>query len=274
MSMLRSRNPAMGVFEQARDERLSHDDIAARGKVMTLNGTINATAILLAIVATVAMLVYTPLAKGLEIAIANNVSYVPPGWLMPAIGVSIAGGFAVSFLIYRKPKSARFIAPVHAIAEGVLVGLMSFVIPLQFLGENSPTIVIQALVATFAIAGAILLGYATGLLRVGALLQKIMITLGIGIAIYWVSLMLLPLVGVSIWNGFADAGPIGIGFTAVCLILASLFLLLDFQYIEAGIANRAPKYMEWVGAWGLMVTLVWLYIEVLRLLAKLYGNRD
>ena len=130
----------------------------------------------------------------------------------------------------------------------------------------------QAAFATFSVAGAMLAGYATGILRVGPLLQKIMVTALLGLLGYTALLWILSMFGVGIWNGYADTGMMGIGFTVLCAGLASLFLLLDFQYIEQGVEARAPKYMEWVGAWGLMVTLVWLYIEMVRLLSKLQAR--
>jgi len=261
----------MGVFEQARDERLSHDDILAKGKVMTLNGTVTATAILLSIVAVVAMLVYAPLAKGLSGAAANP-GYALPGWLFPAMIGSLIGGVVFSLIIYFKPKTAPIVAPLHAVVEGVFVGTVSVIIPLQFLGAASVSLVIQAMLATLAITAGMLIGYATGVLRVGAFMRKVIITATMGLVLYSLALVLLSFTGINMWNGYASTGIMGIGFTGLCVVLASLFLLLDFQYIEAGIANRAPKYMEWVGAWGLMVTLVWLYIEVLRLLAKLQSR--
>ena len=141
-------------------------------------------------------------------------------------------------------------------------------------GTANPTaaLAIQAAVATFGVAGAMLFGYATGVLRVGPLFQKIMTTALMGLVFYVLALFILGLFGVQIWNGFADTGPIGISFSVLVIGLASMFLILDFQYIDEGVKAGAPKYMEWVGAWGLMITLVWLYIEILRLLAKMRSN--
>jgi uncharacterized YccA/Bax inhibitor family protein len=266
MSLLQSRNPAMRVLE--------NEDVITveRSSVMTLGGTITATSILLSIVAVVGVLVWSKLQS--VFAASEGI----PSWAFPAaIGAMIAG-IVVSLVIYKAPKTAPIMAPIHAILEGVFVGAATFVIPMQFIGMGedgtnpSAMIATQAAFATFAVAGAMLVGYATGILRVGPLLQKIMITALLGLVGYTLLIWILSMFGVGIWNGYADTGMMGIGFTVLCAGLASLFLLLDFQYIDQGIEARAPKYMEWVGAWGLMVTLVWLYIEMVRLLSKLQAR--
>ncbi len=267
MSILQSRNPAMRVLE--------NEDVLTveRSSVMTLGGTVTATGILLSIVTVVGVLVW----QAINSYFVANMDI--PGWAWPAAIGSMIVGVILSFVIYKAPKIAPVLAPAHAVLEGVFVGAATFVIPLQFMGFDPATgqnpgsmLALQAAGATLAITAAMLAGYATGILRVGALVQKIMITAVIGLIGYTALLWILSFVGVGIWNGYQDTGMMGIGFTVLCAGLASLFLLLDFQYIEAGVQNRAPKYMEWVGAWGLMVTLVWLYIELLRLLAKLQSR--
>ncbi len=270
MSMLQSRNPAMGAFEQ--EGRFGDAQIAkSESNTMTIGGTVSATSILLAIVAGVGIFTWQQMVSGGAIT----------KFLWPLMIGGFIFGIVVSFIIYSKPKTARVLGPVHAVFEGVFVGALSYVIPMQFLGNAADpsasnamqTLILQAVLATFGIAGGMLLGYATGILRVGPLVQKIIITAGIGLLIYISALFLLQMFGVSIWNGYADTGIMGLGFTGLCVALASLFLLLDFQYIEKNVEAGAPKYMEWVGAWALMVTLVWLYIEILRLLSK-FQARD
>ena len=197
---------------------------------------------------------------------------------MPVMIGTLISGFVVSFIIYGMPKSAPFVAPIHAALEGAFVGVATFYIPMQYMaveqGTTNPTamLAVQAAVATFGVTAAMLFGYATGIIRVGPIFQKIMVTAVLGLVVYVVAIMLLGFMGVHIWNGFADAGPMGIGFSVLIIGLASMFLILDFQFIEKGIDAQAPKYMEWVGAWGLMITLVWLYIEILRLLAKMRSS--
>lgn len=272
---LQSGNPAMGALERW-DENFT--DAASRPKVMTIGGTVQATAILLAIVAGCGVITYQALFKQAQASIAAGGGITMPGWAWPVMIGSFIAFFVFGFAIYKKPKAAPILAPIHAAIQGVWVGLFSFIIPVQFLNSmdvfsgGATTLILQAVLATVGICAAMLTGYATGILRVGPFFQKVLITLGAGLMFYVVALFLLNMLGVQIWNGFADTGPIGIGFTVLCLGLASLYLLLDFKFIEEGVKSGAPKYMEWVGAWGLMVTLVWVYIEVLRLLAKLRSS--
>ncbi len=268
MSILQSRNPAMSVLQSERTFGVE------QARVMTLGGTVTATSILLSIVAAVGILTWQALNRAFA---ASGGSF--PGWVMPVMIGAFVGGIVVSLVIYRKPKTAPIIAPLHAVLEGAFVGAATFYIPMQYIppaadGSMSPMVMlaVQAAVATFAVAGAMLFGYATGVIRVGPVFQKIMITAVMGLLAYIVALFVLGMLGIQIWNGFADAGPMGIGFSVLIIGLASLFLILDFQFIEEGIQAQAPKYMEWVGAWGLMITIVWLYIEILRLLAKLRSS--
>jgi len=272
MRMLQSRNPAMGAFEQ--EGRFGDSQIAkSESNTMTIGGTVSATSILLAIVAVVGIFTWQQMVSG--------------GTLTKFLWPILIGGFilgiVISFAIYAKPKSARVLGPVHAVFQGVFVGALSYMIPMQFLGaavdptvpasgNSMQTLILQAVVATFGVAGAMLAGYASGLLRVGPFIQKMIITATLGLVFYAGMLFILQMFGVGIWNGFADTGMMGIGFTGFCVALASLFLLLDFQFIEKNVEAGAPKYMEWVGAWALMVTLVWLYIEILRLLSKLQSR--
>ena len=244
-----------------------------KASAMTIGGTVTATSILLSIVAVVGILVWQNLNATYAAA-----SGVMPGWVMPVMIGTLIGGFVVSFMIYGKPKTAPFIAPIHAALEGAFVGVATFYIPMQYMpvefGTANPTaaLALQAAVATFGVTAAMLFGYGTGIIRVGPKFQKIMVTALMGLVFYILAMFVLGFFGVQVWNGFADAGPMGIGFSVLIIGLASMFLILDFQYIEEGVNAGAPKYMEWVGAWGLMITLVWLYIEILRLLAKLRSS--
>lgn len=268
MSLLQSNNPAMKVLES---ERAFGDEQVSR---MTYSGTINATGILLAIVASVGILTWHKL---------NTIWTATggfPGWLWPVMLSGAFGALVVGIVIYKKPKSARFMAPLHAVLEGAFVGGASFYFPMVYAPmpegvvlNPSALMAAQAAVATLVVAAVMLIGYASGILRVGETMQKVILTAGAAVGVYVIALYLMRFIGFGgLWNGFTDIGPIGIGFSVLVIGLASLFLLLDFKYIEEGVESGAPKYMEWVGAWGLMVTLVWLYIEILRLLAKMRSS--
>lgn len=269
---LQSGNPAMGALERW-DQNFT--DAASRPKTMTIGGTVQAAGILLAIVAGTGAVTFQAIMKN-SVAAGNVLTL--PGWAWPALIASFLATIVVGLVIYRKPKIAPIVAPLHAGVQGVWAGALSAIIPAQFLNSmevfsgGATTLIMQAVLATMGICAAMLVGYATGVLRVGPFFQKVIITMGAGLLFYVFALWILRFLGINIWNGFADTGVIGIGFTVFCLGLASLYLLLDFKFIEEGVKNGAPKYMEWVGAWGLMVTLVWVYIEVLRLLAKLRSS--
>jgi uncharacterized YccA/Bax inhibitor family protein len=275
--MLQSRNPTLTRFDQpARWEDLAPRSDASGGvirgeaaRTMTLSGTLLSTAVLLGICAGTAVLSWN-WATGM--IAGGDFGKVQLYFLGSMIGTLLLG-LVISFL----PKVSPFLSPVYAAGEGVFLAFFSAFIAYRYLGaaENAGAIslIAQAVFITFAIAGGMLLAYASGLLRVGGLVKKIMMTMMFGLMIYAVVLMVgNGLLGANIPNLYSSASPIGIGFTALCVGLASLFLVLDFQHIEEGVKNGHPKYMEWYAAFGLLVTLVWLYIEVLRLLAKLRSN--
>ena len=182
-----------------------------------------------------------------------------PGWLLPAMLV----GLGIAILTIFKPKLARFTAPVYALVEGLLLGAISHVYNLQFDG-----IVVQAVGLTLGVF-AIMLGlYATRVIKVTDKLRMgIVVATGAVMLVYMVSLV-ARLFGANL-PFIHDTGPIGILFSLVVVVIASLNLVLDFDFIEQGANRGAPKYMEWYGAFGLLVTLVWLYLELLRLLSKL-----
>jgi uncharacterized YccA/Bax inhibitor family protein len=156
-----------------------------------------------------------------------------------------------------------FTAPLYAILEGLFLGALSSFLEAQFNG-----IVVQAVGLTFAIFICILLIYRTGIIKVTDNFRIGIVAATGGIALIYLVTIVMNLFGTTI-PYIHSSGPIGIGFSVFVIIIATLNLVLDFDFIEHGVDMRAPKYMEWYAAFGLMVTLVWLYIEILRLLAKL-----
>ena len=144
-----------------------------------------------------------------------------------------------------------------------MVGMVS-----AFYNAAFPGIVAQALMLTIATTFGMLFLYQAQIIKVTERFRSIMYTAIAGIAIFYLISLVLMLFGVS-RDTFHGSGPIGIGLSVVITIVAALSLLLDFDFVEKGAANGLPKYMEWYGAFGLIVTLIWLYMEILRLLSKL-----
>ncbi len=255
---MRSGNPALQVFE--RPQAWADLDAAARkAKSMTLGGTVIASSVLLALCAIAGMFTWGFLSQ--------------PGNQSVGITIALGGGlgaFVLGLIISFAPRSAPILAPIYAVGEGAVLAAISYVITTRFMKEADTGLIFQAITVTFAIAGGMLAAYGAGLIRIGSTAAKVMIVAITGLCLYALTIIVCNFfLGLNIPNLYASASPVGIGFTALCVVLASLFLVLDFQFIEAGVKNRAPRYMEWYAGWGLLVTLVWLYIEVLRLLAKL-----
>lgn len=270
MTALQSQNPTLRAFEKPQGWA-DLDAREAKLKVMTYGGTITATSILLSIAASAAVLSWDAMTPG-------GLFAEPVLSPMVAFGAGIVG-FVLALVITFAQKTAPFLGPIYAAIEGVFLAGISLFVAQRFLAEPGPDgvvpagatgLIFQALLVTFGIAGGMLLAYTSKVIRGGPIFNKVIITGTCGVALYAVVLLLLNgLFGMGIPNLFASASPIGIGFTAICVVLASLMLVLDFQMVDHGVKAGAPKYMEWYAAFGITVTLVWLYIEVLRLLAKL-----
>jgi uncharacterized YccA/Bax inhibitor family protein len=240
-----SGNPALNAK--------TFEDIAHEGEAMTMAGTVNKSAMLLAITAASALWCWT--------------QALPPNGSMDAALVYAAGGafagFIVALLTIWKKRWARYTAVAYAALEGLVIGGVSAQLETQF-----PGIALQASGLTFAVFGAMLGLYWT---RVIPMTDSVKLGIVAGTAaiaaLYLVDLVLL-LFGKQV-AFIHESGAWGIGFSLVVVAMAALNLLLDFDFIEGGVKNGAPRYMEWYAAFGLMVTLIWLYLEILRLLAKI-----
>jgi len=269
MSMLQSRNPTMGVFEkpQTWDDL---DQAERKLNTMSINGVVFATSVLLAICAATAVATWNMFVEMFSGASPGGAGML---WLVG----SMIGGLVLCLVISFKPVTAPVLSPVYAAVEGVFVSAFSAVIAYRYLGaaDNPETLglIAQAIFLTLGVLGGMLIAYRTGLIRIGGTFAKIMMGALMGIVLYAVVVMIgNGLLGAGIPNLFDAASPLGIGFSVVLVALASLFLVLDFQMIEAGVKNQQPKYMNWYAGFSLLVTLVWLYIEILRLLAKLRSS--
>ena len=189
------------------------------------------------------------------------------GW---AIGGAIIGLILV-FIISFKPQFSSFLAPIYALAEGVFLGAISAFYNDAF-AEKAPGIVMQAVGITFGIVIAMFVLYRFGIIKATQKFKAIVFTATAGIALFYVIAMVLRMFNIQM-PLIHESTTFGIIFSLVVVGIASLNLIMDFDMIEQGVAMGAPKYMEWYGAFGLMVTIVWLYIEVLRLLSKFAGKK-
>jgi uncharacterized YccA/Bax inhibitor family protein len=243
--MFRSGNPALG------EKTFNVRRLAGEG-TMTLEGTVNKTGISLLILLTTAALTWNGL--------------IPSVVLMPALILSLFAGLVIGLVIYFKPAVAPITTPIYAALKGVLLATIS-----MHFEARSPGIAINAVGLTFGTLAALLLAYRSGLIRATENFKLGVVAATGGIFVLYLVSMVMGFFGRSI-PFIHDSTPIGIGFSVFVVILAALNLVLDFDFIERGAAQGAPKYMEWYGAFGLLVTLVWLYLEMLRLLAKLQGR--
>lgn len=242
-NFFKSGNPALSAK--------TFNDLSASANPMTLAGTINKTAMLLAILTIGAGWVWN--LYFVSRAIDDVTTYLWVGCL---------GGFVVALVtIYNKPIAA-YTAPLYALLEGFAIGGVS-----ALYEAKHPGIAIQAAGLTFGILAGMLAAYRFKILQVTERLMAGIVAATCGIALLYLVDIVLMLIGHPI-GLIHDNGPWAIGFSLFVIVIASLNLLMDFDFINKGVAQGAPKYMEWYSAFGLIVTLVWLYLEILRLLGK------
>jgi uncharacterized YccA/Bax inhibitor family protein len=243
-----SSNPAFA------GDVFSHFDWAAgRTTTMTIAGTVGKTALLLAILTATAGWTWTQ---------AGNHTLNP----MILMGAAI-GGMIVAFITIFKPTVAPFTAPIYAALEGAFLGAIS-----NYVEQRYPGIAVQAVALTCGTMATMLFLYATRIIRVTQRLAMGIVAATAAICLVYVVSFILSMFHVPV--PFLDsASPLSIGFSLFVVGLAAFNLLLDFDFIERGAASGAPRVMEWYGAFGLIVTLVWLYLEILRLLSKLADRR-
>jgi uncharacterized YccA/Bax inhibitor family protein len=177
--------------------------------------------------------------------------------------VGVFGGFITAMVTIFKPAWAPITAPIYALLEGLFLGSIS-----AFLEQRYPGIAIQAVGLTFGTLLTMLVLYTSGLIKVTNKLRIGIIAATGGIALFYLGEMILSFFHIQ-FVAINGSGPIGIAFSLFVCAIAALNLVLDFDFIEQGVNAGAPKFMEWYGAFGIMVTLVWLYLEILRLLSKM-----
>ncbi len=249
---MRSGNPALNdsTFNSFRDGSYESSN------AMTITGAATKTMILLGLCVGAASMTWGMVA-------GQNMQSAMP-WMIGGVVAGLVFGLATAF----KPTWSPVTAPLYALAEGLFLGGLSAMYEAQFHG-----IVFQALLATFGTTFALLLAYQTGIIKPTENFKLGVFAATGGIALMYLAMMLMSMFGMKV--SIMSMGWLGIGISVVVVIVAAMNLVLDFDYIEQAAKNGAPKYCEWYAAYGLMVTLVWLYVEILRLIAMLAGrSRD
>jgi uncharacterized YccA/Bax inhibitor family protein len=250
---MQSGNPALNkntFLDAASGAVVSHGD-----EVMTLNGTVNKTGLLL-----ILAIVGAAFSWG-QFSGPESLSAMGPLMIGGAIG-----GLVLALVTVFKKTWAPVTAPLYALVEGVFIGALSALFEMRY-----PGIVMQAVGLTFGVMAAMLLAYRSGLIRATEKFKLGIVAATGGILLLYLANFAMGFFGHSM--GFINGSSgLGIAFSGVVVVIAALNLILDFDMIEQGVHARAPKYMEWYGAFALVVTLVWLYLELLRLLSKLQSR--
>jgi uncharacterized YccA/Bax inhibitor family protein len=251
MAIFRSGNPALS-------EKLFQDSLTGSGgQTMTDKGTLNRFFFLSLMVMASASFTWSAYYQG-----KNVMSWMIAGAI---------GGLIVAFTITFKKEWAAYLTPAYGLLEGLFIGGLSAIVNAAF-AKSYPGIVMQAVVLTFGAVIAMFLLYRFRIIKATEKFKSVVLTATAGIAIFYLLAWVLRMFHIDI--AFLHEGSaIGIIFSLVVVVVASLNLILDFDMIEQGVAMGAPKYMEWYCAFGLMVTIIWLYVEILRLLMKLADRR-
>jgi uncharacterized YccA/Bax inhibitor family protein len=246
-SLMRTANPALS-------NATFRGQGIALGESMTLTGTVNKTGILLlCAIATAAW--------------SWNLGSRSPAAIGGLVMVGALGGLVVAMVTVFKKEWSPVTAPIYALLEGLVLGSVSFLFESRY-----PGIAMEAVGLTFGTLLALLLAYHAGLIKVTRAFQMGVVAATGGIAIFYFLTFILGFFGIHFTSVYGS-GLIGIGFSVFVVIVAALNLVLDFDFIVRGAESGAPKYMEWYGGFALLVTLIWLYFEILRLLAKLNQRR-
>jgi len=252
MPLMKTSNPALGdkTFQGLSGSQYGGViDASAR---MTLSGTVNKTGILLVCAFATAAWTWRMFLQSHD---AADVA--------PLLLVGVFGGFICAMVTVFKKEWSPITAPIYALLEGLFLGGISAVFDIRY-----PGIAIQAVGLTFGTLFVLLLAYSSGVIKVTEKFRLGIIAATGGIMLFYLLQMVLGFFGIQ-FVAINGSGLVGIGFSLFVVAIAALNLVLDFDFIEQGVNYGAPKYMEWYGAFGIMVTLVWLYLEILRLLSKM-----
>jgi len=252
MPLMKTSNPALGGKTFQNLPGAGYGGMIDAANRMSLSGTVNKTGILLVCAMATAAWVWHVFAQ------TRDMTEVGP-WLM----LGMFGGFVMAMVTVFKKEWAPVTAPLYALLEGLVLGGVSAIFDLRY-----PGVAFQAVGLTFGTLFVLLLAYSSGMIKVTNKLRLGIVAATGGIMLFYLAEMILGFFHVQ-FLAINGAGALGIGFSLLVCGIAALNLVLDFDFIEQGVSYGAPKYMEWYGAFGIMVTLVWLYLEILRLLSKM-----
>ena len=259
MAFFKSGNPTLSE-KRFKDTIL--DEVVDQGNVMTVKGTLNKFGFLFLMTLGTAFYAWTEFSGG--------------GNVWPLVLTGAIGGFVIAIILIFKKEWSPYLAPAYALLEGLFVGGISAAFEYQaasstegFYSSGYSGIVAQAIGLTFAVVAAMYLLYKFKIIQATKKFKAIVLTATIGLALFYLATWVISMFGGAIPTFLYQGSAIGIGFSVFVVALAAMNLILDFDMIEQGAELGAPKYMEWYGAFGLLVTIVWLYLEILRLLAKL-----
>ncbi len=256
MALFNSGNPTLSEKIFGSSSNLTN----TQSGVMTVSGTINKFGFLMLMVIGAASFNW------------HLYSEQNTGMMQILMMVGIFGGLILALIMSFKPNTAAYLAPAYGILEGLFIGGISAIVNDAF-SKKYPGIVLQAVGLTFGVALAMYLLYSFRIIKATEKFKSVVISATVGIAIFYGITMLLRLFGVQLgFMSIEDGGLLGIGISLFVVAIAALNLIMDFDMIEKGAEMGAPKNMEWYGAFGLLVTIVWLYIEMLKLLMR-FANR-
>ncbi|MGA2570419.1 MAG: Bax inhibitor-1/YccA family protein [Terracidiphilus sp.] len=254
MALIKTSNPALGQNTFSDFQRSQYGgSLVDASERMTLNGTINKTGILLLCAVATAAWTWNSFMG------TRNMSFAGP-----AIVIGAFGGLIFALITAFKKAWSPVTAPIYALLEGLVLGGLSAIFELRY-----PGIAMEAVGLTFATLFVLLLAYKSGLIKVTQKFRLGVVAATGGIFLFYMAQMLLGFFHIPLFTSVYGSGIVGIGFSLIVVAVAALNLVLDFDFVEQGVAYGVPKYMEWYAAFGIVVTLVWLYLEILRLLAKM-----
>jgi uncharacterized YccA/Bax inhibitor family protein len=257
MAIIKTSNPSLSENTFRNLSGAGYGGSAESTGAMTLNGTVNKTGVLLVcVIATAAWTWHLYLQT-------HDYTYAAP-----LMTVGFIGGFIFAMITIFKKEWSPVTSPIYALFEGLALGGFSAMLDQYYHG-----IAFQAVGLTFGTLFVLLLAYRSGLIQVTQKFRLGIIAATGGIMVFYLIEMLLGFFGITV-PAINGSGPIGIAFSLFVVAIAALNLVLDFDFIEKGVQFGAPKYMEWYGAFGIIVTLVWLYLEILILLSKMRGSRN